>query len=362
MNHRVKDLFSDLQEIDPSLKIKPQMVGKLARREIKSQAYSQQALFASMAAGQVVLFDQYPSPLTGSDTASPVKQVEAVLKKMGRRSRFAVRSGPSETCKYLTGSELVKRWNSSRARVNVTDLHIRDTVIEQLVDPGNLSWFNLLPHCGDEAAAQEMMSLVVSSRGCISDSHSDAPDSSNYCFTGKKVWLFWDTFEGKKLGLEDCSVDTVFSGCSFDMDRFLQLRSAGWLTVSEGQALFLPGDYTHKVITTEQYLGVGSFYVSLPNSLRSLSRWNMHGPLWSEAQTDHADDDVLKDITRHVNQRVKKLQSRSARLRQHMGFDHLPGALESWQQSTGKRQQKQILASPQFSDYLQLLREVEATC
>ena len=363
MNQKVSNLYTDLAKIDPSLKIKPKMLGKLTRRQIKPAAYSRQALFSSMASGDAALFDDYPSPLTGTAARSSIKssainQIETTLKRLGRYNRFHVRCGPSEASKYLTGQELVQRWNNPCARMNVTDLHIRGTALERLVDPDILSWFNLLPNCGTEAASEEMMSLVVSSRGCISDSHSDAADSSNYCFTGEKVWLFWDTYEGKKLGLEDCSIDTVYSGCSFDMERFLQLRSARWLTVSKGQALFLPGEYTHKVITTERYLGVGSFYLSLPNSLRSLSRWNIHGPLWSEDQSANADDDTLLDITRHVQQRVRKLRSRSIKFRQKLGYDFLPNALDNWQRSIGKRQQLQITASRPLSDYIQLLREV----
>ncbi len=361
MKRTVGDLFLDLEQIDPSLKTGPQMLGKLARRQVKSQPYSQQALFAAMASGQAALFDAYPSPIAGPRAANPVKHIETVLKRMGRHKRFNVRCGPSGSDKYLNGHELVQRWHSSRAIVNVTDLHIRETAIERLADPASLSWFNVLPDCGEDAAAQEMMSLVVSSRGCFSDSHSDAPDSSNYCFTGEKVWLYWDTFEGQKLGLEDCSVDTVYSDCSFDLKRFLQLRSARWLTVSAGQALFLPGEYTHKVITTERYIGVGSFFVSLPNSLRSLSRWNLHGPLWSQGQATVQQDRALLDITRQVNQKVKRLRSRSAKFKQRLGYNHLPTALEHWQRSTGKRQKQRIMSSPILSDYLQLLHEVKTT-
>ena len=363
MNRTVGDLFSDLEEIDPTLKIKPKLLSKLARRRIKPQPYSQQTLFSCMASGKVALFDAYPSPIksssaTGSRTSSPVKQMETVLKRMGQHQHFSVRSGPSETNKYLNGRELVKRWNSPRAIMNVTDLHIRGTAIERLADPANLSWFNLLPDCDDDAAAQEMMSLVVSTRGCLSDSHSDAPDSSNYCFTGEKIWLYWDTYEGKKLGLEDCSIDTVYSGCSFDMNRFLKLQSARWLTVTEGQALFLPGEYTHKVITTERYLGVGSFYLSLPNSVRSLSRWNIHGPLWSEDQSENGDDEVLTDITHQVKKTVRRLRSRSTKFKQKLGYNHLPQALETWHRTTGKNQQRNILKSKPFSEYIQLLHEI----
>jgi len=38
MNQRVSNLYADLAKIDPSLKIKPKMLGKLARRQIKPTA------------------------------------------------------------------------------------------------------------------------------------------------------------------------------------------------------------------------------------------------------------------------------------------------------------------------------------
>ena len=48
-----------------------------------------------------------------------------------------------------------------------------------------------------------MYSLVISTRGYVTDSHSDAPDSTNYCFTGRKLWIAWETQEGLEHGLED---------------------------------------------------------------------------------------------------------------------------------------------------------------
>ena len=230
------------------------MLAKLARRQVSSQPYNQQALFSAMASGSAALFDNYPSPLNTPDNTSPGKQVEAGLKRLGRNKRFSVRCGPSETFNYLTGSELVKRWNNPRAIVNVTDLHIRETAVERLVDPTNLSWFNILPGCSDDAAAQEMMSLVVSSRGCVSDSHSDAPDSSNYCFTGEKVWLYWDTYEGKKLGLEDSSIDTVYSKCSFEIAFCKMAESVGRTGVVFTRRLHPQSHYHEKVSWCRQFL------------------------------------------------------------------------------------------------------------
>ena len=346
------DLFRRLAEIDPTTEIDTGMSGKLNRREIKAAPYSQQTLFSSMAIGAIGLFDDYPVPLSRKSDRQPSALVQTALRRTNRQHKFAVRCGPSGSCKYLSGSELMRRWSTGKAMVSVTDLHIRNSSIESLIDPTNLSWFNLLPDC-DDAATQEMMSLVVSSAGCVSDSHSDAPDSSNYCFQGRKLWLMWDTDEGKRVGLDDCSIDLVEDCCSFDMSRFLQMRSSRWLTVNTGQALFLPGNYTHKVITLEKYLGVGSFYVSLPNSLRTISRWISDGPLWSAGAANtrsSADDELVVEIARHAKQKIKTLHSRSSRFKQKLGYDFLPLAFHTWREAMPKRKRGELNQRRYFAD------------
>jgi hypothetical protein len=103
----------------------------------------------------------------------------------------------------LTLSDIASTWQAGRTRFGVTDLHIRGTVMEQVIAPEVLSRFNLLPHSSPGARRQEMFSFVISSRGHLTDSHSDAPDSSNFCFAGRKLWLAWDTYEGARYGLQD---------------------------------------------------------------------------------------------------------------------------------------------------------------
>jgi len=104
------------------------------------------------------------------------------------------------------------------------------------------------------------MTLVISSQGNVTDSHSDDPDGSNHCFVGRKLWLAWDTFEGRAAGLQDCSRDLVRERARFDLATFAALPSACWWTVGAGETLFLPGRLTHRVITLEPYIGIGSFY------------------------------------------------------------------------------------------------------
>jgi len=361
MKSSVKDLFAELQEIDPSLVVKPNMLNKLSRRQVVSKPYNREALFTAMSNGRVCLFSDYPISLRGNKFSDPVKAIASVLNRMSRVRKFEVRCGPSGTAKYLTGKELMRRWNGDRARVSVTDLHIRDTRLENLLNPDNLSWFNVLPKCSEDVERQEMMSLVICSKGSFTDSHSDAPDSSNHCFQGKKVWLMWDTFEGEKYRMQDCSRHDVTDFCSFDMDRFLKLRSAKWLVVSDGDTLFVPGDYTHKVITLERYIGFGGFYVSLPNSLRSLSRWMSSGALWSSDLSNCQDDQLVVDISKYVNKRVGGLANKSGGSQQRLGYDFLPMALDSWRKTTPNSQQRSLKSSDHFSSYLKQLSLIEKT-
>jgi hypothetical protein len=116
-----------------------------------------------------------------------------------------------------------------------------------------------------------MMTLVVSSCGNVTDSHSDDPDGSNHCFVGRKLWLAWETFEGQKAGLRDCSRDLIVERAHFDLGIFASLKTARWWTVGPGETLFLPGRFSHRVITLESYVGIGSFYFTPVSCLENQS-------------------------------------------------------------------------------------------
>ncbi len=344
--------LSELRQFDSSLAISPDMHSKLGRRLIKPSRYSREVLFSAMARGKICLFHDYPAPIAEQDSA--IKKIHSAVKNVSRNRKIAVRCGPSGTTKYLTTRELMRRWQEERGMVCITDLHIRDSTIEKHIDLAKLSWFNLLPECDEQTALEEMMTMVVSSRGSISDSHSDTPDGSNHCFEGRKIWLMWETFEGFEHGLEDCSRNHVTSNCSFDMARFLSLASARWLSIGPGETLFLPGDYTHKVITIEKYIGAGSFYVSLPNCLRSLSRWINHGPLWS-LESSGCDDQLILQIGCMAQRKIRQLKSAGKLVQKRAGYDFLDQSLRAWRRATPKGQQAALCKIPGFADYLSYL-------
>jgi hypothetical protein len=200
-------------------------------------------------------------------------------------------------------------------------------------------------------ARQEMMTLVISSRGNVTDSHSDDPDGSNHCFVGKKLWLAWDTFEGRAKGLEDLSRDSCEDAAAFDMRTFLSLSSSRWFTVSQGQTLFLPGKLTHKVITLEPYMGIGSFYVALPNSVGTLVRWNTHGPLWSLNRWK-GEDKLVNEVAAAAARKIRALRAESSSARRRWGLDYLEEAANRFARTPASKAKARLMKNRAFADFL----------
>ena len=241
--------------------------------------------------------------------------------------------------------------------MTVTDLHFRGTRFEKCIDVEALSDFNLLLLGSEELALQEMMTLVVSSAGTFTDSHSDDPDGSNHCFVGEKLWLAWDTFEGKAAGLEDLSRDDVSGRAAFDMRAFLSLRSSCWFVVSDGQTLFLPGSLTHKVVTLQPYLGVGSFFVAFAGGLETLMRWYEHGPLW--VRESSADAALVDETARIMRRKLRSLSNASEARRSQWGCAYLYSARERLP-TEGRRIRDKWKQYPEFVKLLEAVRTLPA--
>jgi len=223
--------------------------------------------------------------------------------------------------------ELWRRWMSGNARVSVTDLHIRGTTVIRNIDCSSLSDFNILAEARGTVGEEEMLTMVVSSAGTFTDSHTDDPDGSNHCFVGRKLWLAWDTFLGLSRKLEDverCEIEKTHA--AFSVSGFLSVPGSRWFVVEPGQTLFLPGHLTHKVITLDDYLGIGSFFVMLPSYLRTLARWAQHTPLWALNLPADRRMELVDQITRRVIDKVHMLAHASERQRSRWGIVHLRGS------------------------------------
>jgi hypothetical protein len=332
------DIFEQARRTDPTLKVLPKHQAELGRRRIRPVPYSREAMFAAMAAGKPVVFKNVPVPVQGEHELGLRQAVFENLRSGFPRSQtFRVRQGrDGERRESLRADELMRRWSSHRGLVNITDLHIRGSKLHRRIDCSELTFFNLLAGARYPVGAEEMLTMVISSAGVFTDSHSDVPDGSNHCFVGKKLWLVWDTFEGIARNLEDVERSgTDRDQAAFSMSAFLAVPGSRWFTVEDGQTLFLPGHLTHKVVTLEDYLGIGSFFVMLPSYWRTLARWTEHTPLWAITARPSQRMTVVDKITRRIIRKVKWLAGRPETEQIRLGLPHLSAAVEAWQRTAG---------------------------
>jgi hypothetical protein len=350
-------VWREASAIDPTLHMRSADWPELERIIVHPQHYSLATLHAKMAKSEPVVFRDCPVALKGPKRFDPDK---ALLKLMiagfpkGERAR--VKMGPAANLRYLEIPQVVARWASGKSVMNVSDLHFRDTKFEAGIDASVLTDCNLLRLGSEDMAIQEMFTLVISTKGAMSDSHSDDPDGSNHCFIGKKLWLAWDTFEGKAKGLEDVSRDTTEGRASFSMRRFLALKSARWFTVARNETLFLPGRMTHKVITLENYIGIGCFYVTLPNCLGTLMRWNKHGPLWT--LNSRANDSLVDEITQSATKKIYKLRTAPPRTQEKWGLSYLRRTAKHFDKKTPPAEKSFFLKNQPFVELMNVIGSV----
>jgi hypothetical protein len=329
----------------------------VARKYVRPQAFSRWELFKSLIQERPIVVSDLSIPIEGSEPNRERILLEGIKNKIPRAERIKVRAGQAGTRVHLSSHDLVARWQRGRAQISVTDFHFRKTRLERAVDLRPLSNFNLLAHARRPIADQEMMTLVLSSQGAFTDSHSDDPDGSNHCVSGRKLWLVWDTWEGRKAGLEDVERDIVNGRAAFDLPTFCKLQSACWLTVGPDETLFLPGRFTHRVITLEKYLGFGSFFVSFPNLLQTLTRWTTLPPLW----TSQKGNDYLVDaILELAIVRLEGLLSANYATKDDWGLQYLPAGVRRWLRMTSREDRCRLKAQPAIRELLGLARRISA--
>lgn len=344
-------------KVDPTLRVPKRAARALAQRQVTPVSFSRDALFSAMAAGRPILFNDLPVPVHREGTLGTRDAVlRGLADSFGPREKFRVRCGPSRTPKQLTVHQLLRRWADDDAKVSVTDLHIRGSGIMKKIDCSSLSGFNLLAGAPDPVGTEEILTMVISSAGTLSDSHTDDPDGSNHCFVGEKLWLVWDTFEGLERGLEDVERCEVFDQAAFSIPRFLSVPGSRWFTVSAGQTLFLPGHLTHKVITLERYMGVGSFFVMLPSYLRTLLRWTKHTPLWALTAPPARRLELVDKITRRVRRKVDELAEQSKAEKNKWGLPHMQRAAEPLLRMPPRQLAKNVQGNAQSIALIETIR------
>ncbi len=356
-NSALRRLWNLAAEIDRTLQIRRHDPPKLRQKYVPPQRYSRHKMFLNMARRRVGIFSGVPVSVLESECRDPIGLLtEALRTKIPSRARCRVQVGPSHTVTYLPIREVARRWLGKRAIVGVTDLHIRGTQLERIIDTRELSFFNTLIHGSDELACEETLSMVIASPGNVTDSHSDDHDGTNHCFTGKKLWLTWDALEGMKAGLEDVERQVVYSQAKFEMSTFLALNSARWFVISSGHTLFLPGNLTHKVVTLSPYLGVGNFYVSLPSSLHSLSRWLANGALWAPVKETRVKSGLVSQVAQ-INLRIaNRARSASRKTRDRWGYAYMRVAYDAWKRSVNPAVQDDVMQDEHFRALVAIAR------
>lgn len=356
---------------DPALQASPGTLRALARKRIQPWRLppdhpavsltttprggrpnaSREALFAAAAEGRPIILTNVRVPVAGErELGLQAALLKAIAAGFKRGEKAKAQTGPNGTRRRLAIAELLRRWQSGRHVVSITDLHVRGTSLERDIDTTELSGFNLLPLGSEDMQRQEMMTLVVSSRGNVTDSHSDDPDGSNHCFVGRKLWLAWETFEGQRAGLEDCSRDAIHQRAHFDLATFAGLRSAKWWTVGPGETLFLPGRLSHRVVTLDSYIGIGSFYCTPASCLENLSRWYQHGALWELDDPKGENAGLVDEITLALAKKLQRLAQQGPRLQHQWGMDFLGDGLRCWQRRWPQARRRRLMAQhPPFA-------------
>lgn len=348
-------LWKDATRLDRTVRITETQLPELQRKQVRSEPYSRTGAFHRMACREVAVFRNMPVLLQKRGKDETVETlVRTFSTKFPRNQTSRVQVGPSGRETRLPIREIMRRWSGRRAIVGVTDLHIRDTRVEEVIDTSCLSDFNILISGSDDLASEEMMTLVIASAGNVTDSHSDDPDGTNHCFIGKKLWMAWDTFEGLAAGLQDVERLDVYGVARFDMNRFLSLKSSRWFVVSTGQTLFLPGSLTHKVLTLEPYLGVGSFHVGLPSALDSFTRWIAHGPLWSLNDRKGENAGLVDESIRLALRIAKRCQTASVLTQGKWGFGYLGQAYCVWRKTISESTKQKVMQHQTFLQFLDI--------
>ena len=151
-----------------------------------------------------------------------------------------------------------------------------------------------------------------------------------------------------KHGLEDVERMALAAKPRFDLQGWLALRSARWFLVNAGQTLFLPANLTHKVITLEPYVGVGGFYIALPNCLRLLAHWINRVPLWSKRDATGRNDELIGDIAKSVREAILELRDATPERRQTLGYDYLEESAKSFLKTCSSARLRFLWSDPRF--------------
>lgn len=316
-------LWNAAAKYDETLALRPRFIAAIARKRVVPMAFSRAKLFDHMARCEPVLFSNVPiRPVRRNGGPKNASILEEIRGGFPRREKARVRT--ENSIAYVPVKHVVDKWANAKSVFGVTDFHYIGTHFDASIDTHALNDFNILPRGTDGFQSQD--SLVISSTGAYTDSHSDDHSGSNHSFVGTKLWLLWDTQEGLRRGLEDVERCDVYGRAAFDLKTFLSLRSSSWILIGPGQTMFIPAHLTHKVITLQRYLGLGSFHAGYPGFIDLLVRWNELPPLWA-ARAAKGSPRSVESITRRAIRKMQALAKAGTAERNRWGVPYLKANL-----------------------------------
>jgi hypothetical protein len=344
--------LSKARSFDASIDLSRIDFDQMMARYVPPRAYSRERLFKAMADREPAVLAGHPSPVRPPlDALSLRDAASCIIKRIADSSDKATYTVTMRTDGrkvQLRPSEIAELWHQQTEVFGITDLYIRNTFMEEIIDPAGLSNFNLLLKAPHGARSQEMFSFVISAEGMVTDSHSDDPDSSNFCLEGRKLWIFWDTYTGLAAGLQDAERLLLTTIPRFDIEVWLSMPSARWCIVGPNDTLFLPANFTHKVITLEHYVGVGGFYVSLPNCLSLIADWIYRGPLWSKLDKNSRNAMLIGDISLAAQKTILSLRDSSSAVGEALGYDFLELSAQNVIRCMPRSQMAMLWSDPRF--------------
>src|SRR5258708_6815590 len=315
----MKAVWRAAAQFDDSLVIPQGLLGALAKKRVIPTSFSRTRLFLRMARCESSLFWDFPVKPRRCHSRFPLSTLLSELLS-GLPSSTRARVRKENYNEFLPIPSVLDRWARAKSVFGVTDLHYIGTRFDARISTAALNDFNLLPRGTDGFQSQD--SLVITSSGALTDSHSDDHSGGNPTFLGTKLWLLWDTLDGLKHGLEDVERCQIHHRAAFELRTFLALPSSCWILIGPGQTMFIPAHLTHKVITLEPYLGLGSFHAGLPGFVDLLKRWNQLPPLWA-SRSRRPNRCSVDFLTRRAIRRIRSLTTASRRERLHWGVPHL---------------------------------------
>jgi hypothetical protein len=115
--------------------------------------------------------------------------------------------------------------------------------------------FNVYDYGTEQCFLLQRFGPVISTSGAVTPFHYDDVAAINIAGWGRKIWFMAHIEEAEECGLNHDD--------KLDLSQFLSLRSSRWCVVEKGQLLISSPMYLHRVYTSDNYIGLGAFWLPL---------------------------------------------------------------------------------------------------